>query len=428
MNTVRVMIEKLVFGGQGLGRCNDKVVFVWNALPGEDVTVRITKKKKNFLEGMATEIHTPSPSRIVPEESHAASCSPWQILSAADEANWKLQLSKDAYYKLQQFEHIQQLELVDAPNYYSYRNKIEYSFTHTLEGELCFAFFERGSHWRTPIHPCVLASKEINETAEAILSWLQALGVSDRSTKSLYVLSNERGETIAGMFVRDENFPATHIPSFPNCVGFSLYYSNPKSPAAVPTKLLFQAGPTTIVSRVLNTPLQHDLLGFFQVNIPVFERAVQAIQPWVEQDTELLDCYGGVGAISLALHSSVQQGLIIDSNVEAIAAANHNIKQLQLSNFTAQCIATEHILDAIQPDQTVIVDPPRAGLHIDVINRLLAIKPKRLIYLSCNLSTQARDAELLLAAYQLKQAKVFNFFPRTPHIEGLLVFDRIGYN
>lgn len=421
-----VSIEKLVFGGQALARVDQKVYFVWNALPGEVVNVEVTKKKKNFCEGFATEIITASPDRVLPHEAHYGSCSPWQILSSEQEQRWKVQLAKDAYYPFQQDTVIQQLEIVDdTAAAYGYRNKIEYSFTHTSSGELCFAFFKRGTHWRNPIDLCQLASSAINRTATEILNWLKTLPVTDHNLKSLIILSNEQGETIAGLFVRDKGLPLEALPNLTENSGFTIYFSNPRSPAAVPTELLHQRGVTVITNVVNGTPLTHDLLGFFQVNVPIFEQAVAMIGEYVEPDTELLDCYGGVGAISIPLHAKVKSGLIIESNAEAVAAAGHNIAQLGLQHFAARCVATEHVLEAIRSNQTVIVDPPRAGLHDDVTARLLAVRPKRIIYLSCNLSTQARDVERLLVGYRMIAAKLFNFFPRTPHIEGLIVLDRI---
>lgn len=409
---VRVGIEKLVFGGQGLGRIDQQVVFAWNALPGEVADVQITKRKKNYLEGQAIEIIQPSPDRQSPLEDHWLSCSPWQILSSTAEAAWKKQLAEDSYFRLQLHP-----EFVDAPVATGYRNKMEYSFTHTETGELCLALFKRGTHWRQPITPCVLASSAINRTAEQVLAWLHTLPVTDHHLKSLMILSNEHGDTIAGLFVRDRDFPAA------NDLGVVVYYSNPKSPASVPTELL-HAGSTTLTSIVLGTPLEHDLLGFFQVNVPVFEQALQAIQAVISDSDNVVDCYGGVGAISIPLHNSVRRCLIIDSNQEAITAAQHNIHQLGISHYSAQCSPTESVLDVFMKDQTVILDPPRAGLHDDVTARLLAVQPQRIVYLSCNLSTQARDVERLLAGYSVQKTMLFNFFPRTPHIEGLIVLDR----
>lgn len=422
---VTVSIEKLVYGGQGLGRVDNKVYFVWNALPGEVVEVQVVKKKKNFCEGFAVRVLQSSTQRTAPVEAHYDSCSPWQILSPRDEQLWKVQLAKDSYYHLQTLPQIQQLQMNDdLQHYYGYRNKIEYSFTHTETGELTFAFFKRGTHWRQPIELCQLASPAINRTAITILAWLKTLPVTDRALKSLIILSNEQDQTVAALFVRDEDFPVTTLPKLDQSVGFTVYFSNPRSPAAVPTTVLAQTGTTTIISHILGNPFTHDVNGFFQVNIPIFEQAVQAIQPFVAGNDAVVDFYGGVGSISLPLRHTIKQCLIVDSNVAAITEAQQNCQALAAEQFTATCAPAEKMTNVFARDQVVIVDPPRAGLHDDVTAALINVKPKRIIYLSCNVSTQARDLERLLPEYQLHYAQLFNFFPRTPHIEGLCVLDR----
>ena len=147
-----ISIEKLVFGGQGLGRVNNQVVFAWNALPSETVSVQITKKKKNYLEGIAEIIHTASPDRQTPLEDHWLSCSPWQIVSPQAEAAWKVTLAQESYFRLQIHP-----EFIDASAVTGYRNKMEYSFTELPNGQMSLAFFNRGQHGRVAHEGCVLA-------------------------------------------------------------------------------------------------------------------------------------------------------------------------------------------------------------------------------------------------------------------------------
>lgn len=425
----RVKIEKLVFGGQALGRASDqtsdKVYFVWNALPGEIVDVEVTRKKKNFCEGYAVAVIEPSPLRVAGVEEHYLSCSPWQILSPANEQDWKIKLGQEAYYHLDNKELVAALPIIDAPadQYYGYRNKIEYSFTDKA-GQLDLAFFQRGTHWKRPIQPCVLASDAINTISKIVLDWLRNQNITAYNLKSLIILNNECNETIVGLFIKDKiNF--TSWPDFPATVkGFQLYFSNPKSPAAVPTELLYSVGDDYLTSQVLDVALQHGLLGFFQVNVPVFTQAVQDMTQWLDPALPIIDYYSGVGSISIPLAKYCQSATLIESNAEAVQFAQRNITTNHLDNYSVQLTPAEKMLDCIQAEQIVIVDPPRAGLHEDVVKQLLAVKPKRIIYLSCNLSTQARDLALLQQAYQLQSLKLYNFFPRTPHIEGLAVLQR----
>jgi len=425
----RVKIEKLVFGGQALGRASDhtsdKVYFVWNALPGEVVDVQVTRKKKNFCEGYAVSVIESSPLRVQPVEDHYLSCSPWQILSPANEQHWKIKLAQEAYYHLDNKQLVEQLPIIDAPadQYYGYRNKIEYSFTDKA-GQLDVAFFQRGTHWKQPIQPCALASDAINATTAIILEWLRHQPVTAYNLKSLIVLNNEKNETIVGLFIKDK-ISFTSWPNLPATTkGFQVYFSNPKSPAAVPTELVYSVGDDYLTSQVLDVSLQHGLLGFFQVNVPVFTQAVQDIQQWLEPTLPMIDYYSGVGSISIPLAKYCQSAQLVESNAEAVQFAQRNIAANHLDNYSVQLTPAEKMLDCIKSEQIVIVDPPRAGLHEDVVKQLLAVQPQRIVYLSCNLSTQARDLAFLQSVYKLQSLSLYNFFPRTPHIEGLTVLQR----
>ncbi|EKD76308.1 MAG: hypothetical protein ACD_43C00157G0002 [uncultured bacterium] len=422
---MEIKIEKLVFGGQGLGRHEGKVVFVWGVLPGETVLVRLLRNKKDYAEGVVEQVIKPAPQRIAPLEDHYLSCSPWQVLTPAAEAEWKLQLGRDAYYSWREHYDLSKLTLVnDLARQIGYRNKIEYSLWQT-DDKLDLAFFGRGSHSRQAISPCVLADANINTTAQGVLAWLRSESITGFHLKSLIILSNERGQTSAGLFLKDKISVKTYPKLTAGLQGFQLYYSNPKCPAAVPTELLYQDGIIDITSTVLGTPLRHSPLGFFQVNIPMFEQAVRTIGEWLDPASPLIDYYSGVGSISLPLIQKCSGVLLVENNQSAIAMAETNIQTLGVPDrCQTKCIAAEAMLDCITSEHIVIIDPPRAGLHNDVVQRLLAVQPKRIIYLSCNLSTQARDVEKLLAKYTIKQAKLFNFFPRTPHIEGLCVLNR----
>jgi 23S rRNA (uracil1939-C5)-methyltransferase len=233
-----------------------------------------------------------------------------------------------------------------------------------------------------------------------------------RSLRSLIIRSNGQGKAIAALFIKDE----LPFPDFPELtaelIGFQLYYSYYKTPAAVPTKLLFSAGEQTLRTILNGVSLKFGLLSFFQIHIPVFEEALRDIQQFLDPARAIVDFYGGVGSIGLPLHKFTSGGTIVDNNAEAIAYAKENIAANHIANFTAECVPAEKITDLITPEKTIILDPPRAGLHEDVTKKLLQELPLTIIYLSCNLSTQARDVAALLPQYQIAFSRLYNFFPR----------------
>ncbi len=422
---IRTPIEQLVFGGQGLGRSQGRVVFAWNALPGEEVTIRVTRKNRKFFEGIAEEVHVASPDRVDPPEPHFLSCSPWQILPFGKEMEWKRQIAMETYSHIGGYT-LEQLEIVSDGVEFGYRNKMEFSFAHDESGVVQLAFFERGQHRTRAIDSCALAHPAINETAGQIVRWIREQQIPLRSLKCLIIRSNQKGETIAGLFIKDRvslaNFPQRHD----RWLGFQVFLSNYRSPAAVIDETLYTDGHTWIAEDVNGVTLRYGLSSFFQVNVPLFVKALNDIKPFIEDRSFVVDFYAGVGAISIALHDRIANAELVDNNVEGIDFAQQNIALNQLNGYTARAIPAEQMTELITQEKTILLDPPRAGLHEDVTRALLEQKPKRIIYLSCNISTQARDLQRLSKIYHVAFSRLYNFFPRTPHIEGLCVFDRIA--
>ena len=192
----------------------------------------------------------------------------------------------------------------------------------------------------------------------------------------------------------------------------------------MPTELLYSIGQNYLTADILGTKLKFGLLSFFQINIPIFTRAVKDIAAFIGPKDPVLDFYSGVGAISLPLARNRVKTTLVEISAEAVEHAKDNITANSIANTEAHCMPAEKMTELIYHDSTIILDPPRAGLHDHVIARLLAKRPPRIIYLACDLSTQARDIAKLSEAYKPIFIKLYNFFPRTPHIEGLIVLER----
>lgn len=358
-------------------------------------------------------------------DAHSRICSPFANKTWEDECAYKQQyaatLLLDAGLGVTQCDEIPIIG--DPARQYGYRNKMEFSFTQLDNGAMSLAFFERGTKKRVPIHGCALAEPVINEAAQHILDWINTVQIPLRSLKSLIVRSNSAQQVIAALFIKDELAFAQYPELTDKLLGFTLYYSTHKSPASVPTKQLYRDGADSLAANILGTHLMFGLLSFFQIAIPMFTRAVQKIAEWVPARSAIVDYYAGVGAISLPLASQYEDAVLVESNEEAAAFAQSNMNANHISNAKVHCMPSEKMLELIMQEKTVIFDPPRSGLHPKIIAQTLQKKPIRIIYLSCNLETQARDAQLLNDAYQISDFSLFNFFPRTPHVEGLMVLD-----
>lgn len=423
-DTIKAYVDKIVFGGQALAYVDKKPIFLWNALPEEEVTVEIIRVKKNLIEGIASQVSKSSKDRIDPIESHYLSCSPWQIMTFQAEEKYKESIAKET------FQYLSGLPLdkthhqsADEQNYFSYRNKMEYSFAADSRNNVSLAFFNRGTHRKFPHTGCILAKPEINQTAALVVDWFNENKFPSRSLKSIIIRSNEAKETIVAIFIKD-HISLLKKPDLPSFVkGIHMYYSNPKSPASRPDAVLYSKGCDYLQTHLLSRRFRYGLFSFFQVNQLMFENALRDIASFLDADTELLDYYSGVGAISIALNDSCKSAILIENNEEAVAYAHDNIKYNNLTNFSITCSTTEKIYNEISPNKTILFDPPRSGLHPKLVKKVLLHKPKKIIYLSCNLATLARDIKDFSQDYSISFFKTYNFFPRTPHFETLVVLE-----
>ncbi len=440
-----VKLSKIVYGGQALGVLEDgKKVFAWGGLPGETVKIGITKSKKNWAEGIVEEVIDSSKQRVAPEDPESyLSTSPWQILDYAYENTLKQELIVDQFSQHNLEIKLDDFSTPEEP--YHYRNKVEFSFwwekSHVIsslsrdlsdlstpsedsvqddQGQLNLAFYKRGTHTKQPVVGTSLAHPSINTAAIKIRDYLRASNVEARDLKTLLIRCNQRGDVVAELYVNESKFPLTPSHEEFNVTGFGIFFSNPKSPASVKTKKLHTSGKGQLTDSVLGKSYTYAVDGFFQVTVPMYETALKAMQTFIDPKLPLLDMYSGVGSIGLSVASEKQKLTLIEIDERCVEEAKNNAESIKPDAevvFASSEAAVEHITGK----ETVILDPPRVGLHQNVIDRLIEVKPKTIIYLSCNPATQARDVALLKDVYQITHAHGFNFFPRTPHIENLVV-------
>ena len=423
-------LEKIVGGGQTLGTLADgRKCFVWGGLPGETVTVRITKKKSHLVEAVIEEVISPSPDRIQPRDPDSyLSTSPWQIMPLEIEQMYKARLIDDAF-ALHGVALPAAIDIYCDNVAYGYRNKVEFSW-YSEAGEygdtLDLAFFRRGSKGKIIVDGTSLAHPEINNLARAIRDLLHHKHISARQLKTLLIRCDQSGSCVWQLYLKDrlpEIITADEAAKLP-AQGGEIIYSDPRSPASRITERLALFGNTTLTDTILGVPFRYACEGFFQVNLPAYEQALRDMRQWVPLATDqpILDFYAGVGTIGLTIGSG--NVTLVEINADAVHEMQRNITELGRTNARAVLAPSEQALDYITGKEIVIVDPPRAGLHPDVIATLLQHLPPRILYLSCNPVTQARDVALLQQNYRIVYHRSYNFFPRTPHSEHLVVLDK----
>ena len=375
-------IEKLVPGGQGIATLADgKKAFLWNALPGELVEFEITKNKRSYCEGVATQIIEAAPERVAPNDECYLATSPWQIMDYQTELQQKSALVKECF--IQQHLDLEVLPTITDRKDYFYRNKMEYSLYWDHDTTQIYpAFHVRGTHRKTPVKTSSIERPEIFAKAQAIIADLNAQHAEARTYQSLLMRCDQHGNTSGDLFVNGQPHP--QMPNLTDSLNGQEYSYSPN--------------------------------GFFQINLPVYEMVLKEIQKHITTN-KVLDLYSGVGSIGLSVARDKDLTLV------EINGAAYEEMQKNAADTNANCVLakSEDVTDYVTPDCTVILDPPRAGCDQKLIDRLNEVKPQSVIYLSCNPITQARDIALLKEHYTIQKLTPYNFFPRTPHIENLVV-------
>lgn len=314
------------------------------------------------------------------------------------------------------------IEIVHDGNVFGYRNKAQYGFAPDPGGDgLSLALHRRGAMDLFPIGTCALAKENINKAALHVLERLNETGARAGDLKSLVLRESRGGEVIASLMVANKRVKSPENMCGDLLSGFHLYFDDPQPRAPRPLQPLGSKGSAFMTEELAGKIFKCGPLSFFQVNVPIFEKALSRMASFIGADEEIVDFYSGVGAIGIALGNEVKGGVLVESNREASSLAGENIEINGLKNFSARVGSAEKMLREIEQDRTIIFDPPRAGLHPQVVGKVLEELPRKIIYLACDVATQARDLGMLTQKYQVTFCELYNFFPRTPHIESLVV-------
>lgn len=412
----KVAIDKLVHGGQGIGTLPDgRKVLVLNALPGEVAAVRLTKSKSKYAEGTAEEIIKASPERIEPRDEAYLSTSPWQMMTYEAENKYKQQIL-DETFEREKVRFTDRIAFHANDQQWHYRNKMEYSFWADDDG-LHLALFQRGSHGKRIVTGSSIARPEIDDTANNIRAVLNKSGIRGSQLKTVVVRCDQTGNCAAAIFVKDKTLP--QLKDLANiCRGLEVYYSDPKSPASIRTQKLYSYGEIKLSDKIMGRSIYYDVNSFFQVNLPLFEWAAKRIDYFTGNAKPKVDFYSGVGTIGLAVNATV----LVESDPHNANLAKQNVDWLPIEVVQT---SAENALEYIKSQGALIVDPPRAGLHPKITEKICQKRPPIIAYLSCNPITQARDLAILQQNYQIKSVEGYNFFPRTPHIESLAILARV---
>jgi 23S rRNA (uracil1939-C5)-methyltransferase len=403
--TYLVEIDKLVYGGDGMGRLEDgRAIFVPHVLPGEKVRVTITEEKKKFVRGSVVEITEKSNERIKPRCRHYGQCGGchYQHLTYDNQLDIKTKIVTDQLERVGRFENPPVKPIIPSDREWAYRNNIQF---HISENNR-IGFQTSGKHEVVEIKECLLPEEPIADLWPKIdvelFPGLERLNIRVGIDEDLMlVLENS---TI--------DLPSLTVDLPVSAVSIS------------PFQTIVMAGDDHIVMEIKERLFKVSAGSFFQVNSNQAEVLVNLLLEKldVDQNTVLMDLYAGVGLFSAFFAPKVKELIAIESAESSCEDFVTNLDAFD--NVMLYTGPAEHILPGLEekPD-VMIVDPPRSGLHVKVLDAVKELHPKTLAYISCDPSTMARDAKRLVeAGYHLQEVTPVDLFPQTYHIETVSIF------
>jgi len=396
-----IEITNLDHNGNGIGKLNNKIVFVERALPNEIVEINIIKEKKKYIEASIKKIIKKSKERINNPCPYYDKCGGCDLLH--------LDYDNQLVFKKQKIENIinQYLNtkikinnIVGSDNNFYYRNKT------TFQVKEAIGFYKNKSYDIIPVEKCLISNKLINKS----INYLKTLDLK-YVNKIVCKASNKEL-----MIIIDTNTKNLNIEDLKN-IASSIYLK-------INETYILKHGKTHIEESIGNYTYLVSPDSFFQINSNTCFKLYSKIKEYVGNDNNVLDLYCGTGSIGIFV-SQNNNVLGIEINEYAIKDAIENAKINNIKNINFICGETSKQLSKINfnPD-VIIVDPPRSGLTKDTIDNICKFKANKLIYVSCDPMTLARDLNLLINEYDIKEFTPFDMFPNTKHIESLVLLKR----
>ena len=397
----KVEVTKLDHQGRGIAKINDKIIFIPNVLPCETIDVNIVLEKKKYYEGTVKEIINASDKRIKPICTYFEECGGCQFL------NMNYQDSLD--YKQNKVEEIMNKYLgikIKINNIVACDNNLYYRNKTTFQVENDIGFFKEKTNTLIPVDKCYISDIRINDIYKEIKDNIDLTNVNQiiiRATKN----------TLESMVIfKTSNYVDNKrlIDVLKNKVD-SIYIND---------ELIYGKG--KIIENLCNKNFYISPSSFFQVNTvqaeKLYNKAIEYAN--IKKEDTVLDLYCGTGTIGIIASDKAKKVIGIELNKEAIKDANENKKLNNINNIEFYAGDVGKILNKhnYKPD-TIIVDPPRAGLDSLALSQILNIKPKKLVYVSCDLMTLARDLKLLSNDYDILELTPVDMFPYTAHVESV---------
>ena len=442
--TYETVITDYTAEGQGVAHIEGCAVFVPNAIAGEKVTVRIEVAKKNWAAGKIVQILEKSPHRVnreCPVAKLCGGCDFWHM-DYEEETRLKAQRVRGNLNRMAG-EDLETLPILAAPTCHGYRNKAQYPVAQE-KGRAFAGFFLAGTHNVVENKRCLILPEETDRVKDAVMDYVNQFRVSvyDEAAhkgllRHIYVRRGvESGQILVCLIVNGRQLPKTdaliaRLQKIPGFTTLVLGVNTRKGNAILGDEFITLYGEGFIEDTLCGLNFRLSPRSFYQVNHHQAQRLYRAAieQAEITKEDTVLDLYCGVGTITLCMASAAGKVIGVEVVEQAVEDARDNAKRNGIENAEFFCGDAGQAALALEKQgiraDVVVVDPPRKGLNADTIEALSRFAPRRIVYVSCDPATLARDVALLKErGYKLKNAMAADLFPRCAHVESIVCLVR----
>ena len=447
---LQIKIEAMGNAGEGIGKIDGYPLFVKDALPGDLAEVRVTKVKKTYAFARLERVLEASPERTEPRCPLYRRCGGCQIqaLSYEKQLEYKEQKVREDLVRIGGFADPPVFPVLGMDEPYHYRNKAQFPFGRDREGRIVTGFYAGRTHTIVPGTDCSIGVTENKQILELILDFMEKHGIApyDETTgkgllrHALIRKGFATGELMVCLVINGRSFPhveelADRLFEIPGMTSFSLNVNQKNTNVILGEEVISVRGQTYITDRIGGVSYQISPLSFYQVNPVQTEKLYRTALEYagLTGGETVWELYCGIGTISLFLARGAGQVYGVEVVPQAVEDARRNADLNGITNVVFYLGKAEEVLpekyekDGIRAD-VIVVDPPRKGCDSACLETMLRMEPERIVYVSCDPATLARDLKILCAdgRYELSKVQPVDMFPHTAGIENVAQLFRKG--
>lgn len=442
-----MMVDDIGVNGEGIGKVEGYTLFVDGGLPGETVLVKVVKVGKNFGFGKLESIQVPSPDRVIPICKVASQCGGCQLQHLSYEGQLKFKQNKvdQLIKRIGKLSDIQVEPVIGMDEPYYYRNKVQYPVRQE-GGRVKIGFYAKRSHRIVETDICYIQDQRNEEVKALILDWMTQNGISAyneethkgflrhivtrhaHTTKLMHVtlvINGRRLKAAEGLIAR--------LTKLDYISGISVNINKEITNVIMGEQLLHVYGDTHIEDTIDDVKFHISPLSFFQVNPVQTEKLYAKVIEFAELTGEetVMDIFCGIGSISLLLAKKAKKVIGVEVVEAAVEDALHNADINGINNVEFYTGKAEEVIPRLHDElkmraDVIVVDPPRKGCEEVLLEAMVKINPKRIVYVSCDPSTLARDLKYLAEkGYKVDQVQPIDMFPQGVHVETVVLMSRV---